>query len=175
MKFLELAKKRCSIRSYSSIPVEEEKIHYILESARMAPSAVNFQPWYLLVLTEDDEREKVQECYQREWLKPAPVYIAVCGDHRQSWKRSFDQKDHLDIDAGIIIEHICLAATELDLATCIICHFDAPLFCKHFNLPEGIEPIALIPIAYPSDPDLFAKTPKKRKSLEEITKRSYEF
>lgn len=171
MNALELMKKRCSIRKYDSRPVEEEKLQYILEAARMAPSAVNYQPWYFLVITGEEGRKKVVECYQREWIKSAPVVIAVCGDHSQSWKRPIDGKDHLDIDVGIVTEHICLAATEQELATCIICHFDAALFSQQFNLPESVEPLVLIPIAYPADPDIFAQTPKRRKLLEEIVKR----
>lgn len=42
MSFLELARKRCSIRKYAPKNVEQEKIDYILEAARLAPSAVNF-------------------------------------------------------------------------------------------------------------------------------------
>lgn len=171
MNFLELAKKRCSIRKYQSTPVEQEKIDYILEAGRMAPSAVNFQPWFFLTITEEESRRKLVECYPKEWMKSSPFFLVVCGDHSQSWKRSTDQKDHLDIDAGILTEQICLAATEQELATCIICHFDTVLLRKHFNLPESVEPMAIIPIAYPADPDLFAKTPKRRKPLEEIIKR----
>ena len=53
MNLLELAQKRCSIRKYASSPVEDEKLAYILEAGRMAPSAVNFQPWYCLLYTSD--------------------------------------------------------------------------------------------------------------------------
>lgn len=168
MNFLQLAQKRCSIRKYKSTPIEDEKLNYILESARMAPSAANLQPWRLLIVTEQEGRNKVAECYAKEWIKPAPLFIVLCGDQAQSWKRAADSKDHLDIDMGILMEQICLAATDLDLATCIICHFDTQLLRKHFNLPESVEPIAIIPVAYPQDPNLFAETPKKRKALEDI-------
>ena len=50
MNLLELAQKRCSIRKYASSPVEDEKLAYILEAGRMAPSAVNFQPWYFVII-----------------------------------------------------------------------------------------------------------------------------
>lgn len=170
MNALELIKKRCSIRSYQTTPIEHEKLSYIVEAAQMSPSAVNYQPCYFLVITEEEGRKKVAECYPREWIKSAPAVIAVCGDHSQSWKRQTDGKDHLDVDAGIAIENICLAATSLDLATCIVCHFDTDKFHDVFDLPESVEPIALIPVAYPSDPDLFEKTPKKRKSLNEVVK-----
>ena len=100
MNFLELTKRRCSVRKYASRPVETEKLDYILEAARMAPSAVNYQPWCFLVIKSDKGREKIQACYPREWFKQAPCYIVVCGDHAQSWKRA-DGKDHMDIDAAI--------------------------------------------------------------------------
>lgn len=37
MSFLELARKRCSIRKYAPKNVEQEKIDYILEAARFGP------------------------------------------------------------------------------------------------------------------------------------------
>lgn len=170
MNILDLIRKRCSIRQYLSTPIEKEKVDYILEAARMAPSACNFQPWYFLVVTEKEGRDKLATCYPREWMKEAPLYVVVCGDHSQSWKRPADRKDHLDIDVGIVTEHICLAATDLGLGTCIVCNFDVPLVNTHFNLPEQVEPLVIIPIAYPADPDLFTKTPKKRKAIEDIIK-----
>lgn len=111
MSFLELARKRCSIRKYAPKNVEQEKIDYILEAARLAPSAVNYQPWYFVWVQSAEGKAKLQECYPREWFKQAPYYLIVCGDHQQSWKRG-DHKDHMDIDTAIATEHICLAATE---------------------------------------------------------------
>jgi len=168
MSLLTLIQKRCSIRNYLPDSIPTEKLEYILESARLAPSAVNYQPWNFLVITTEEGRKKVYECYPREWIKPTPTYIVICGDHSKSWKRASDGKDHLDIDAGIVTEHICLAATELNIASCIVCNFDTHLFRNHFNLPEHVEPITIIPLAYPADPELFNTTPKKRKPLEDI-------
>ena len=45
MNFLELVKNRYSCRAYKSLSVEREKLDYILECVRLAPSAVNKQPW----------------------------------------------------------------------------------------------------------------------------------
>lgn len=150
--------------------VEQEKIDYILEAARLAPSAVNYQPWYFVWVQSAEGKAKLQECYPREWFKQAPYYLIVCGDHQQSWKRG-DHKDHMDIDAAIATEHICLAAAEQGLGTCWVCNFDTELCRKHFKIPEMIEPVVLIPFGYPSDPALFDETPKKRKPIEEIIKR----
>ncbi|MDR1500712.1 MAG: nitroreductase family protein [Tannerellaceae bacterium] len=168
MDILSLAGKRCSVRNYSPAPVEGDKLDYILEAARLAPSACNLQPWRLMIVTSDKGREKLWMAYKREWIRPVTVFVVVCGDHNVSWKRPLDGKDHLDVDAGIVIEHICLSAAEKDLGSCIICHFDASLVAREFNLSGSVEPLAIIPIGYPSDPDLFVKTAKQRKALNEI-------
>ncbi|MDR1258269.1 MAG: nitroreductase family protein [Tannerellaceae bacterium] len=168
MNTLELARKRCSIRQYSDLPVEKDKLEYILEVARLAPSACNRQPWRFLIVTSEEGREKLHRTYAREWIKPVPLFIVICGDHEQSWKRPADGKDHLDTDAGIVMEHICLAAAEKDLGTCIICHFDAALLSVELNLPGSVEPVAIIPVGYPADPELFVKTAKMRKPMNEI-------
>ena len=170
MNFLELVTKRCSIRRFASTPVEIEKIEYILEAARLSPSAVNFQPWTFVVVQQEEGKQKLHDCYSREWCKSAPLYIIVCGHHDQSWKRGSDGKDFLDVDAAIAAEHICLAATELGLGTCWVCNFNAELCHRQFGLPDTTEPIAIIPIGYPEDSLMFEQTAKKRKGLSEIVK-----
>ena len=72
MNFLELVTKRCSIRRFASTPVEIEKIEYILEAARLSPSAVNFQPWTFVVVQQEEGKQKLHDCYSREWFKSAP-------------------------------------------------------------------------------------------------------
>ncbi|NLW60572.1 MAG: nitroreductase, partial [Firmicutes bacterium] len=117
MSFLELTKKRYSVRKYKDQPVEREKLLQVLEAARNAPSACNFQPWHFIVLTDETIKSKVAETYPRDWFKKAPVVIVACGDHSVSWKRA-DGKDHCDVDLAIAVEHMALAAAELGLGTC---------------------------------------------------------
>ncbi len=161
MTFHEVLTIRRSVRNYASQEIEPDKLDYILESARLAPSACNMQPWIFIVVREPANREKLQVCYGREWFKTAPVYIIACADHQQSWKRKFDEKDHADVDLSIAIEHICLAAAEKGLGTCWVCNFDTDLCKKEFNLPEHIEPIALLPLGYPDKQHLPQPTPRK--------------
>ena len=166
MNFLELARKRCSVRQYSDRSVEPEKMDYVLEAARLAPSAVNKQPWHMLLVESEEKRQLLQSCYNREWFKQAPLYLIVCGDHTESWKRA-DGKDHLDIDVAILTEHLCLAAAEQGLGTCWVCNFDAPRVKELFALSKNIEPIVLLPLGYPADEAAF-EGEKKRKARTEI-------
>ncbi|HEX3043839.1 MAG TPA: nitroreductase family protein [Bacillota bacterium] len=169
MSFLEIAKKRYSVRSYQKTPVEPEKLQQVLEAGRIAPSAVNFQPWVFVVAQTEAARKKIATAYPREWLLQAPVIIVICGDHSQSWKRR-DGKDHCDIDAAIAIDHMALAAADLGLGTCWVCAFDAPLCRQALGLPEHLEPIALLPLGYPADSPDPARYETKRKKLDQIVR-----
>lgn len=118
MDFLELTKKRYSVRSYTSQEVEKEKLDYIFECARYAPSAVNKQPWQFIVINSELQKQKLQKVYPAKWFVEAPLYIIVCANDSVAWTRQYDNKNHADIDAAITAEHICLAAAEQGLGTC---------------------------------------------------------
>lgn len=160
-----IIENRYSVRSYQQREVEKEKLIKILEAGQLAPSAVNNQPWHFIVVREPENHANFSEIYHRDWFKEAPVYIIVCGDHSAAWKRKEDGKDHTDVDAAIAIDHMTLQATELGLGTCWICNFYVEKCREFFQLPEQIEPIAILSLGYPGDDKLPVK---KRKTLDEI-------
>lgn len=164
MNFKDLCNSRYSVRAYNSKAIEPEKIEYIKACASLAPSAVNKQPWHFYLCSSQESKEKLHQCYDREWFKEAPHYILVCKNESEAWSRRYDNHNHADIDAAIAIEHICLAATEVGLGTCWVCNFRIQLLSVLFNLPTGQQPVAIIPIGYPAQADIPEKT---RKSTEE--------
>ena len=163
MDFLELVKNRYSCRAYKALDVEKKKLDYILECVRYAPSAVNKQPWRFLIVSSNEAKAKLQQCYNRDWFKTAPMYIIASVLHDEEWVRA-DGKHHGDIDIAIAVEHLCLAATEQGLATCWVCNFDAAMCKESFALPENEEPAVIIPLGYADD------QPKEKnpKTIEEI-------
>ncbi len=165
MSLIDIIKNRYSVRAYLDKEVEEDKLLQILEAGQYAPSAVNFQPWHFIVIREKENHAKFSEIYHRDWFNEAPVYIVICSDHSKSWKRAEDEKDHADIDAAITTDHMTLQATELGLGTCWICNFHVQKCRDFFNLPDHIEPVAILSLGYP---DTEKQPVKKRKSLEEI-------
>jgi nitroreductase len=165
MDFLELVKNRYSCRAYKALNVEKEELDYILECVRYAPSAVNKQPWRFRIITNEGDKAKLQQCYNRDWFKTAPMYIIASVLHDEEWVRA-DGKHHGDIDIAIAVEHLCLAATEQGLATCWVCNFDAALCKESFALPENEEPAVIIPLGYADD----QPKEKNRKPIEEIVK-----
>lgn len=169
MNFLELSNTRKSVRKYVAKAVEQDKIDYIMESVRVAPSAVNFQPWFFFLIKSEEGIAKIKNCYPKEWFTncDAPVYLLACADTSKSWKRRHDNKDHGDIDVAIAFEHLCLAAADQGLGTCWICAFDPKTVIEQFELPEHLVPIAITPLGYPEDT---AQRIPARKLLEEICK-----
>lgn len=166
MKFSELALSRFSVRSYRKAPVPKQLILEILESGRIAPSAVNYQPWCFVIVNEDDRKKALQEAYPREWFKQAPVYIVVCADRGQAWMRNRDQKNFADVDAAIAADHIILQATELGLGSCWVCNFDVEKCKAALNIPDFTEPLVIIPIGYSDE----VPKAKIRKPLEDIVR-----
>lgn len=172
MSFLDLAQQRYSCRDFDRNRIVSRNIlSRIIETARLAPSACNRQPWIFVVIDDECEascREAVIESYNRPWVKTAPAFIVACGNHNEAWHRASDNKDHTDVDLSIAIEHICLAATDAGLGTCWVCNFDVEKIKSELNIPSQYEPIAIIPIGYPA-PNA-AITTKNRNDIDEILK-----
>lgn len=164
MNLSEIITSRYSVRNYKSTKVEKTLLMEILEAARMAPSAVNYQPWHFIVVQDKKVLTQLYNCYDRSWFSSAPVIIVACADHSQSWIRASDGKDSADIDLAIAIDHITLKATELGLGTCWVCNFEVNNCADILQLPHNIEPVALIPVGFSN-----SKQPiKKRKPIEDI-------
>jgi nitroreductase len=163
MNFLDLVKQRYSCRSYQNKSVEQEKLDYVMDCARLAPSAVNKQPWLFRIVSDDASKAKLQECYDRDWFKTAPMYIICSILHDEEWIR-YDGKHHGNIDIAIAVEHLCLAATEQGLATCWVCNFNIEKCKKNFDIHADEDPTVIIPIGYAAD----QPTEKKRKPISEI-------
>ena len=163
MNFLDLVKQRYSCRSYQNKSVEQEKLDYVMDCARLAPSAVNKQPWLFRIVSDDASKAKLQECYDRDWFKTAPMYIICSILHDEEWIR-YDGKHHGNIDIAVAVEHLCLAATEQGLATCWVCNFNVEKCKKNFDIHADEDPTVIIPLGYAAD----QPTEKKRKPISEI-------
>lgn len=162
--FLQLAKKRASIRAFKEKPVPEELLLTVLEAGRAAPSACNFQPWHFVVIRDRSQLDRLADAYKQDWFRAAPVIIAVCADRDQAWVRRPDNRNYVDVDVAIAVDHMTLCAADLDLGTCWVGAFNPQTVCEALELPPEIEPIALLPLGWPDE--VARDTP--RKSLDEI-------
>jgi nitroreductase len=165
MEFSELIQKRYSVRAYRPDPVEEDKLHQVLEAARLAPSAANRQPFQFIVIRTAGREDELRRIYQREWFTQAPLILCACAIPAQGWVR-MDGKPYTDVDVTIAMDHLILAATELGLGTCWIAAFDPTAAREVLGLPDEVEPIAFTPLGYPAD----RLGGKKRKPLSDLVR-----
>lgn len=165
MSFLDLAKRRYSVRSYQPEKVDEEKLLKILEAGRIAPTGANRQPQRLIVVQEAEGLAKIGKATN---IFGAPLAVIVCADRMAAWKRGFDGKTIEDIDASIVTDHMMLQATELGLGSVWICAFKPDVISQEFYLPSNLVPVNILAIGYadgaPQSPD---RHDKLRKPLNE--------
>lgn len=157
MDFLELVKRRCSVRAYRGEKVEPEKLEKILLAAHVAPTAANLQPVRLIVVQEEAGLQKIGKAAN---IYGAPLAVIVCAEHTRAWTRPFDGKKTTDIDASIVTDHMMLEAAALGLGSVWICYFKPDVIRQEFRLPDTLEPVNILAIGYadeePADPERHA-------------------
>jgi nitroreductase len=164
--FLELACERYSVRKYSDKQIEDEKLEKILKAAQVAPTGNNFQPQRVFVIKSEEGLEKIRSftpyCFN------APIVLLICSDNNVSWK-AVDGHDSGPIDAAISITQMMLEAFDEGIGSCWVRGFDKNVLIDVFDLPSNLEPVALLPIGYPSDDSIPLKGfSDVRKPLDEM-------
>ena len=166
MEFLELAKQRCTTRGFTDKKIGKDDLDRILAAGRVAPTACNKQPQRIIVVQQPDNILRVQKAYQ---TFGSQCILIVCQDKRDPLIRPFDEKCSGDLDIGIICDHIMLAARELNIGSVMVGLFDPQIIRKEFNIPEYIEPTALLILGYPVEGFLSPERHNtERKPLEDI-------
>lgn len=178
MNFLDLVKKRRSVRAFANKAIDDKTLNYILESARYAPSGGNTQNFIFGVIKDKSMIEQLSKgAGNQEWIKTAPVVIACCaytgfdlakvekdsfpyevnqtrfGSNLVDYLNNYDDRQMMNIfweNGSPLIpgEHIFLAATEKGLNACWIGFMDIIEVSRILNLPENIHCLFLMPIGY---------------------------
>jgi nitroreductase len=105
VEFSELIEKRYSVRAYKPDPVEDDKLHQVLEAARLAPTATNRQPFQLIVIHTAGREAELKRIYNKNWFVQPPLVICACGTPAQGWVRR-DGKNYNDVDVAIAMDHL---------------------------------------------------------------------
>jgi nitroreductase len=155
MDVAQAIRNRYSCRNYHDKPLEQEKLRAILEAARQAPSAKNLQDWRFVVVTDPSTKKKLAAAANKQtFLENAGAIVVACtvSDHVMRCGQAVGP-----IDVAIALEHMCLQATELELATCWIGSFYPDKVKPIVGIPADVTIIELLAIGYPAD------TPKEHR------------
>ncbi len=171
MNFNEIAKNRQSCRAYDpERAVEQEKLERILESARLAPSACNGQPYHVTVC-KGEAAKKVAKATQgmgmNKFSSDAPILLVI-SEMPYVKTAAFGAKvkgnDYRSIDIGIVCAYITAEAAALELGTCILGWFDDQAIREICSLDGAVR--LVISLGYPKEGDRLRE--KKRKDIDEL-------
>ena len=130
----------------------------------MAPSAMNYQPWHFILVTDDGKKRAMSKARYAGFLKECPVVIVGCGDRKKS-------PDWHVVDVAIALQNMVLTATAEGLGTCWIGSFDENMIREMLKVPDRWSIVALLALGYPKrkmDLTSLLVRSKSRKGLSEI-------
>ena len=171
MTFMELAKKRYSVRKFKDTPIEQEKIDAILEAARIAPTAKNLQCQRIYVIKSAEAIAKINALTR--CIYGAPLVFLVAYDTGEQWTTPFEEDGDVhsgEVDATIVGTHMVLEAEDVGLGTCYVMWFPVEKTKKALGLPDNIKPVMLIPTGYRADDASPAPLHLASKKIEEFVK-----
>ena len=163
MDFHEVIQARQSVRAFQSRPVEEEKLHIILEVANAAPSAGNLQAFEIYLVTGQKQRDVLtRAAWMQEFIATAPIALVFC-THSALAEGKYGKRGvqlYSLQDATIACTYAMLTATNLGLASVWVGAFNDEAVKKVIDAPAGVYPVAILPIGYAAESP--EKTPRRR-------------
>jgi len=154
MEVFESIISRQSVRNYEKKDVPNELIGQLLEAAVRAPSAGNIQPWKFIVVKDIEiKRELASVALRQRHVEEAPVVIVVCADPEKSADKYGERGKSLYCiqDTAAAVENMLLTANSLGLGTCWIGAFEDDKVRSILNIPQKINPVALITVGFPKE------------------------
>lgn len=163
MNLYEAMEKRRSIRAYKADPVPQDALERMLRAAQVAPSWKNRQAWHILTIEKRDtlvELGRLLEgnpCGVDYGTLPMALMLAM----DPAAIDAYDGKEYYLVDAGIVGEHLVLAAEAEGLGTCWVGWFsDAPIKAL-LGVPDAYRIVMITPLGYPAE----APEARPRKAL----------
>ncbi|HNS48236.1 MAG TPA: nitroreductase family protein [bacterium] len=170
MDFQEVIRTRRSIRSFSNRPVPEETLDRILDSARIAPSGNNRQPWKFVVVRDPALKQQIAEAaYQQDFIARAPVLVACCGRRYACPYEPHGDLAYL-VDCVIAIDHLVLAARAESVGSCWVGALHAGPIDRLLNLDRAFTTLMLVPLGYPARDGAFTETDDRKPLRETVVK-----
>ncbi len=148
MDFLKLAESRYSVRKFKDCPVNDADVDKILKVGHLAPTGCNNQPQRILVINDSEALERLKKCTKCHF--DAPLAMLVCYNKEECWVRKYDGKNCGVSDACIVATHMMLEAAHIGVGSTWVMHFDPKSMRNEFNIPDNIEPVALLTMGYPA-------------------------
>ncbi|MCI3924642.1 nitroreductase family protein [Paenibacillus sp. TRM 82003] len=143
--------------------VPEEALFALFEAARLAPSAMNEQPWRYAIARSKEDRETFLSFINegnRSWCFRAPVLAVLIG--KKTYTYNDAPNGSFSFDAGTSWGYLALEAARQGLAAHAMGGFDRAAARSALRLPDDYEPLAAIAIGYQGDPGILNEAQRER-------------
>lgn len=158
MDTFECIRKRRDIRSYMKKNVPDNAIKKIIEAGRLAPSAMNSQPWHFIVIKNKlTLKELGAYCLSGRFIVDASFAVVVVTDPLNKWH---------EIDGARAVQNMALAGWNEGVGCCWIGAIDREKVKEKLNIPGNLHILTILPFGYPEE--FTVKRKKMRKSPEEV-------
>jgi len=193
MEFKDVVYGRRSVRKYSDRKIEEETLKEIIDAGLWAPSGINLQPWFFLVIQSEEKMAKLKEImaevaskseshFKRRFANNPEVvestvkYIANLGNAPCAILAFRDKQDYSGLinDGGLVqsisaaMENILLAAYDKGLGSCwlaVASQVDMEETIREAFAPTHGKLVCMATIGYP---ELIPNPPKRKEGKYEI-------
>jgi nitroreductase len=152
--FIDLLRKRRSIRKYKKTEIAKNKLDILIEALLLSPTSRGINPWEFIIVDDPNLLISLSKAkiHGSEFLKDAAIGIVICADEKKS--------DVWIEDCSIAAIILQLTAESLDLSSCWIqirnrMHnkkiTSEEYIRNQLNIPENIKIESIIAIGYPDE------------------------
>ena len=169
----ELLSHRWSPRAFSNRAIEPENLISLFEAARWSPSSANEQPWRFIVAAKEDKTvfnalmDSLTDGNKR-WAQHAP--LLVLGLAPSTYQQSGKPYRHSLYDLGQSVAHLTVQASSVGLAVHQMGGFDPEKLRMSLSIPGGFEPVIVLAIGYPEQPDSLPEDLRHREQMPRVRK-----
>lgn len=153
MDVLEAVKGRRSIRRFKATPIPTHLLRPLEDSLIEAPSAGNLQSRrFFFVFREETRKRLAMAGHHQEFVAEAPLAVVCCADLKTASQYGERGRSLYCLqDVAASIQNLMLLAHSLGLGSVWVGAFDEAEVSKALNLPDGLRPVAIVPIGYPDE------------------------
>lgn len=170
---------RWSPRAFDGAPIPEAELRTILDAARWAPSAFNYQPWRFLYARNGDQHWEdflsILIPFNQSWAKNASALLIIASDTRSAGPDGVETPLHSSsFDAGAAWAQLGLQSLKLGYHAHGMTGIDFDKARDVLDIPERFRVEAAAAIGRIAHPSVLpeglrgGEVPSGRKPLEEI-------
>ena len=186
MEFSELIETRRSVHQYDDETIDQSTLDSIFESATLAPSGYNLQPWEFLVVRNDeadaavvvlghtDPMEHAETVFD-DWLAKGYVPNEDVRDallenvEGMAGMPESERRIWTTRSTSLAAMTLMYAAWDHGVGSCPMEGFDPEGVVETFDIPSEYEPVMLVTLGYPeADASDITNERKERRPIEDV-------